>query len=472
MEMPALATRMSSLPWRLMRRPSPLGRLRVGDVEADDLGLAPLGLDRVGDLARGGLALHVVDDDRRALLGERLAARATDAARAAGDERDLSVESNMVRRRSLLPRPCTPFKTRTCRSLGASGTRARFARGSRGTPRRSSDATSPTLSTGRPSRCASRGPRAPCPGRSRARGRPLRGHEADALFPAHGPVDLAHEQLLHARRRRCSASRRRWRRSGKRGAHVIAMRRARRHDARGGRHQRAVERGAHLERDRFGPSRADELAERATAAACPATTICPGALKFAGLTTSPSEPRAHSSSSFAGSIPITAPSRRSPAGPRPASRRPRARTRRTASSSDSAPAATRAEYSPSEWPRCANASCPCSIRRRNRRGAAPRARHNSSTPPAWARPLCRGSPVACFALIGSCVVWGLPRKSPLYVFFRLMRGRRRGSTSAPGALSAAWGLIPGQASEHKGIIGIPRRSSSRTQSSRTSESPS
>ena len=73
MAMPALATRMSSLPWRLMSSSIAASvALRVGDVEADDLGLAALGDDGVGDLARGGLALHVVDDDRRALLGERL----------------------------------------------------------------------------------------------------------------------------------------------------------------------------------------------------------------------------------------------------------------------------------------------------------------------------------------------------------------------------------------------------------------
>src|SRR5262249_20567941 len=69
-----------------------LGRLRVGHVEAADLGLAALGDDRVGDLLGGGLALDVVDDDRRALPRERLGARAPDAARAAGDESYFSIE--------------------------------------------------------------------------------------------------------------------------------------------------------------------------------------------------------------------------------------------------------------------------------------------------------------------------------------------------------------------------------------------
>jgi len=73
------------------------------------------------------------------------------------------------------------------------------------------------------------------------------------------------------------------------------------------------------------------------------------------------------------------------------------------------------------------------------------------------------------------------RSSPCYVLLLSPRsGRRRGSMggsvadpspSAGGAMPAL-GLIPVQPSEHKGIMGIPRSSSSRTKSSSTSVSPS
>ncbi len=123
-----------------------LGRLRVGDVEAGDLGLAPLGLDRVGDLARGGLALDVVDDDGRPLLGERLAARAADAARAARDQRDLPVESEHGGRYCHASAAARSSATVTHRAAhGATRSRGQ----ARNASTWSSDAASPTLRTRR-----------------------------------------------------------------------------------------------------------------------------------------------------------------------------------------------------------------------------------------------------------------------------------------------------------------------------------
>ena len=58
-----------------------LGGLGVGDVEADRLGLAAGGGDRLAGLARGGLALGVVDEHLGARLGER-DARSRDRCRA------------------------------------------------------------------------------------------------------------------------------------------------------------------------------------------------------------------------------------------------------------------------------------------------------------------------------------------------------------------------------------------------------
>ena len=49
----------------------------------------------------GDVLVEVVDDDLRALLGEQLGGRAADAARRAGDDRDLVVEDSHVPFRSL-----------------------------------------------------------------------------------------------------------------------------------------------------------------------------------------------------------------------------------------------------------------------------------------------------------------------------------------------------------------------------------
>ena len=106
--------------------------------------------------------------------------------------------------------------------------------------------------------------------------------------PANGAVDLADEQLLDAGlgafgRASTLAT------TGKASGPIrSAFERARRTTVGGGRHERAVEGRAHLERDGLALllGRTSALA-RATAAARPAMTICPGALKFAGLTTSP-----------------------------------------------------------------------------------------------------------------------------------------------------------------------------------------
>lgn len=51
-------------------------------------------------------------------------------------------------------------------------------------------------------------------------------------------------------------------------------------------------------------------------------------------------------------------------------------------------------------------------------------------------------------------------------------GISRGSMPSSGALSEVSGLIPAHDSEHKGIMGIPSRISSRTKSSMTTVSPS
>ena len=87
------------------------------------------------------------------------------------------------------------------------------------------------------------------------------------------------------------------------------------------------------------------LPARSTAAACPAMTICVP-LKFAGDTTSPCAASRHTASTVATSSPITAAIAPTPGGTASCMACPRMRTRRIASDSSSAPAATSALYSP------------------------------------------------------------------------------------------------------------------------------
>ena len=193
MEMPALATRMSSLPCRLTM-PSIAASTAFESATSKPaiVGLAARRRDGLGDLARRGLALHVVDDDRRALRRERLAARAADAARAARDQRDLCRRVGtclLLSGRDHLPVRAA-LHAPTLHPAPSARNAATCA----------IDAASPTLST-----LTSLAMRFDEPGQHLARpdlervGHALRRHEPDALVPAHGAVDLAHEQLLGTR---------------------------------------------------------------------------------------------------------------------------------------------------------------------------------------------------------------------------------------------------------------------------------
>jgi hypothetical protein len=106
-----------------------------------------------------------------------------------------------------------------------------------------------------------------------------------------------------------------------------------------GAHERAVKGRAHLERDGLAPSRGDELDGRGARPACPAITICPGALKFAGRRPRRSArwPRRTRRLVASGSRPMMAAIAPSPSGTAACMASPRRRQRRTASSSPSAP---------------------------------------------------------------------------------------------------------------------------------------
>ncbi len=91
MEIPAFATRMSSFPWRLTM-PSTAASTAFESATSKPCASAfpPLAAIASHDLSCGRFSLHVVDDHRGPLRGQRLAARAADAARAARDQGDPS----------------------------------------------------------------------------------------------------------------------------------------------------------------------------------------------------------------------------------------------------------------------------------------------------------------------------------------------------------------------------------------------
>ena len=93
-------------------------------------------------------------------------------------------------------------------------------------------------------------------------------------------------------------------------------------------------------------------------------TVCSGELKFAAEQISPvaAAASAHVSTTVSGARPMTADMAPSPGGTASCMKRPRRRTRTTASSSVSAPAATSAAYSPSEWPAATDGATPFAFR--------------------------------------------------------------------------------------------------------------
>ena len=102
--MPALLTRMSTLPWRATRSSATSRHaLGVGDVHHHDLGLETLGLQ--AGLARllGDLAVAVGDDDLGAGLGQRLDAGEPNAPPAAGDQRGLAVQLEFFQIHGVFP---------------------------------------------------------------------------------------------------------------------------------------------------------------------------------------------------------------------------------------------------------------------------------------------------------------------------------------------------------------------------------
>ena len=118
---------------------------------------------------------------------------------------------------------------------------------------------------------------------------PSPSHALDLLLPAHRRGHLPHERVARAAPRRDRAPRRRSCTPGIAGSANGVAREHRRETLGRGLHQRAVERRAHRERDRALGARGQRaLGRRAPRPpAWPAITICPGALKFAGATTSP-----------------------------------------------------------------------------------------------------------------------------------------------------------------------------------------
>ena len=114
------------------------------------------------------------------------------------------------------------------------------------------------------------------------------------------------------------------------------------------------------------PVVASTASARSTAPAWPAITIWPGLLKLAAATTSSPAASAQACAICASSAPSTAAIAPVPSGTASCIRRPRSRTRPAASCSDSAPAQTRAEYSPRLWPAsCAGIPPPAAIQARH-----------------------------------------------------------------------------------------------------------
>ena len=97
---------------------------------------------------------------------------------------------------------------------------------------------------------------------------------------------------------------------------------------------------------RLAPCSCASATARPTAPACPATTICPPPLRFAGDTTSPCPASVQTASTASGDRPNSAAIAPTPGGTAACISRPRSRTMRSASAKSSAPAATSAEYSP------------------------------------------------------------------------------------------------------------------------------
>ncbi len=93
-------------------------------------------------------------------------------------------------------------------------------------------------------------------------------------------------------------------------------------------------------------------------------TVCSGELKFAAEQTSPvaAAASAHAAATASGASPMTAAIAPCPTGTASCMKRPRRLTSTTASSSVSAPAATRAAYSPSEWPAATEGATPLAFR--------------------------------------------------------------------------------------------------------------
>ena len=201
---------------------------------------------------------------------------------------------------------------------------------------------------------ARRGPRARCPARSRARGRRPRAPAAARIRPS------APESRSGARARRAAwprptrRPRRRWSRPAtraprerrrSRSGRILSARR--RHERRSGTAPRPASAIA-----RFAPRARQACDARATAAACPAMTVCSGELKLAGERRPRlAPPRGRRLRRPPGARPTIAaiaptPARHGLLHELPAARARGARRRRRRER----PAATLAEYSPSECP--------------------------------------------------------------------------------------------------------------------------
>ena len=173
------------------------------------------------------------------------------------------------------------------------------------------------------------------------------------LLPAHRRGHLLDQQVLDARRVLVRLRPRRWRpparraRSPRRAPARPPAARPPAASARSGT-ARSPAAASRAWRRRPWPARI----ARSTASVCPAITICPPPLSSRRLTTS----RAGAASRHDGRAPSSADSPMiaaiapTPAGTASCMNLPRRCTSRTASRSRSAPAATSAEYSPSEWP--------------------------------------------------------------------------------------------------------------------------
>ena len=304
---------------------------RVGHVERECPSRA---LPAVGEIcadARGALVRRRRADHRRAVARERLRDRAADAARGAGDQRDLSGELAVRHRMS--------------RSDAAASARIVERRCRRRSARTPSSSSSMRLLEARQHLAG--------PAFDDVRHAAARRTPAIVCDPAHRARRLPRERGADRVGRRVLARRRRCGAPGSRASRTRPARAARASRSAAGCSSElwnGADTGSSTPRLRAASAFASPIA-RSTASVWPAITICPGALKLTGFDDlalrpprgTPRRPRRRRR-------PGSPPSRPRPRGTASCIACARKRTSGTASRNASAPAATSAVYSPRLWP--------------------------------------------------------------------------------------------------------------------------